>query len=83
MSILHEDVEPEQSEPDEGPITKPDEEECDEEDNLEDNPPTPDDEVEVHSSGYNLRKRELINYGEARKYKLRPHCYTSMGRYQK
>ena len=61
-------MEPEESEPDEEPEAELDKEECDEEDNLEDNPSPLDDEGEVHSSGYNLRKRKPINYGETRNY---------------
>ena len=64
-------MEPEKSELDVGPTTEPDGEECDEEENLEDNSPNPDDEGEVHSSGYNFRKRKPINYGEARNYKTK------------
>ena len=44
-------MEPEESEPDEESITKPDKEECDEEDNQEGNLPILDDEGEAHSSG--------------------------------
>ena len=40
-----------------------------EEDDLDDVSPALDNEGEVHSSGYNLRKRKTINYGETRNYK--------------
>ena len=70
-SISQEDMEPDKSEPGEESETKLDKEEHDEEDNLKDSPPTPNDEDELHSSGYKLRKREPINYGKARRYKTK------------
>ena len=38
-------------------------------DNPDDVSPTLDGEGKAHSSGYNLRKRKPINYGETRNYK--------------
>ena len=64
-------MEPEESEPGEESEAKLDKEEHEEEDNQKHNPPTLYGEGEVHSSGYNLRKREPINYGKARKYKIK------------
>ena len=47
------------------------EEERDEEDDLDDDSPALDNEGKVHSSGYNLRNRKVINYGETRNYKTK------------
>ena len=65
----HEDVEYKEPEPNEKYPSGSDEEECGEENDSDDASSAQDNKDGVHSSGYNLRKRKTINYGETRNYK--------------
>ena len=50
---------------------------------LDNDSPSSDNEDEVHSSGYNLRKREPINYSEARAYKTKATVLYQHGKVSK